>query len=337
MIYMVRQATLDYEAGLIGLETAKRRLERDVRKAFFRLLLLRENIENMEQTIAAAEDRYAQARSNYDNGLVPEYTMLSAQVAMENLKPPLEDMVIGYRTALLAFKQLIGVERDRDIELRGSVEMQPLSFELEELFAGSIDRRGDIRSLKKGIENLENLREMSRSELYPSLTLFFSLDPTFMGDPFRDKWFEDTDENWTQRGGMFSVSVSVPLDPLLPSSQSRGRIADQEEMIRQTQIRLAQARQGAELEIESLLLGLRKSLKSIDNLRLNVDLAQRAYNLAEEAYSAGGKELLEVQNAELELRKARLEVLQEQYNYTVGLLDLEYAINTPLNEAGELR
>jgi outer membrane protein TolC len=60
-----------------------------------------------------------------------------------------------------------------------------------------------------------------------------------------------------------------------------------------------------------------------------VELAQRAYSLAEEAYRSGAKDLLDVQNAELELRKARNEVLKEKFNYLTGLLDLEYALGLP--------
>ena len=44
-----------------------------------------------------------------------------------------------------------------------------------------------------------------------------------------------------------------------------------------------------------------------------------------------------MQNADLELQKARLEVLKEEYNYTIGLLDLEYAINSKLNKAGKIK
>ena len=94
---------------------------------------------------------------------------------------------------------------------------------------------------------------------------------------------------------------------------------------------LAYARQGAEIEIETLVSNLEKSVKLVDTLELNVQLAERAYKLAEEAYNAGNRELLEVQNAELELQKARLEVLKEQFNYTTGLLDLEYAVNAKLD------
>jgi outer membrane protein TolC len=86
------------------------------------------------------------------------------------------------------------------------------------------------------------------------------------------------------------------------------------------------------MEIRSTVRSLEKARDSIDTLQLNVERARRAYQMAEEAYNAGSKELLEVQNAEIELKKARLEVLRERYNYIEALLDLEYALNTEIED-----
>ena len=335
LFYAIDQALLEYEAGQISLNGAKKKLSRDVKKAFYNLLFMDEDMKLMEQNIEAANNRFEQANDNYQAGLAPEYTVLSAQVAMENLKPVLEDMKIGYRTSLLAFKQLIGTKRGADIRLSGTIDTQAtapvLEENLENTFAMSVQKRNDIQALRNTIASLENLKKISEADFLPTLTLMLSMDPTFMKDPFDDPWFEDVDDDWMQRGGMFSITLNVPLDPLLPTSQSWYRIESQKEAIRQAEIGLAQAIQGAELEIETIILGVSKSLNSIETLKLNVDLANRAYELAEEAYRAGSRELLEVQNAELELRKAQLDVLRERYRYITGMLDLEYAMNTSLD------
>ena len=62
---------------------------------------------------------------------------------------------------------------------------------------------------------------------------------------------------------------------------------------------------------------------------MTVNLAARTLQLSETAYRNGLKTYLEVQNDELALRQARLGILQQNYNYLMGLLDLEYAIGVP--------
>lgn len=339
LYFGIKKTFLDYEEGLISVETAQKQLALAVRKAFYNLILLLENMNLMKQNIETAKNRYEQAKINYENGLVSEYDMLSAQVAFENLKPGLKDMEIGYKSALSAFKQLLGISRKTELRIEGSISADPRSAsrnDPEALIKGYVDNRLDILALKAAIKSLENLERVTFTSFFPSVTLSYLMDPTFQGDPFSDPWFANGTRDWEQQAGGFSVTISLSLDALIPNSQTQIKLADNRDAVRQTAMSLAQARQGAEIEIETLVLNLEKSIESIETLKLNVKLAERAYTLAEEAYNAGSRELLEVQNADLELQKARLEVLKEEYNYTIGLLDLEYAINSKLNRTGNI-
>jgi outer membrane protein TolC len=334
MFVGMRQAILDYEAGNINLEMAQKKMALNVRKMFYNLLLLEENMKLMERSIAAAEDRYLQAVANYRSGLVPEYAMLSAQVAWENMKPALEEMKIGYRSAVMNFKQMLGIDRGEEIVLEGSIHMKEMAFTAKNV-EQRINGRLDIRLLKKNIEMLENLKLLSVTSLTPAITFSFTADPGFQGDPFADDLFANIEDGWKQRGGMFAIILSIPIDGLFPSSKTQVEIANSADAVEQAKKGLEMAFQAAQLEIDTILMRLEKSVKSIDTLKLNVALAERAYNMAEEAYNAGSKDLLELQNAELELRRARLEVLKEEYNYMTGLLDLEYALNVQFEKAGK--
>lgn len=329
----IRQTVIDYESGLLSLETAEKQLARDVRKSFYNLLLLRENIGLMEQNIAAAEKRYAQARANYQAGLVPEYTVLSAQVALENLKPALEELHNGYQAALGGFHLTLGLDREASLELDGAIEIAPARVDAQQLIDSRLGERLDIRSLDMALAGLRNGREATlRQKLRPTLALALTMDPTYGNEPWESGWFSDIGDNWSQPQGGLVLSLSMPVDGFIPKSSAQVDLAGFDARIRQTELAREQALKGAEIEIETLVRNLDKARTSIATLELNVSLADRAYRLAEEAYNAGSRELLEVQNAELELRKARLEVLKAKYTYITGLLDLEYAVNQTLRE-----
>ncbi len=102
--------------------------------------------------------------------------------------------------------------------------------------------------------------------------------------------------------------------------------------IRGMETELASALQLAEIEIRSIVMELDKSEKKIEALLLNRDLAERAYELADEGYNAGTVELLTLESTSDDLEKARLDVLSEKYNYQSALLDLEYAVNRNAEE-----
>ncbi|MBN2535379.1 MAG: TolC family protein [Spirochaetales bacterium] len=329
MIYGIKQTVIDYHAGVISLDMAERKITRDVKKIFYNIILMKENIKLMEQSISAMKDRYEQAESNYNNGFVSEYVMLSTRVAYENAKPGLQDLVIASDTLLMSFKQLIGVEYDTNITITGSIEPETATIVEKSELMELIEGRSDIRLQKKTLEVLKNVKDLKQSMLSPTFTIMYSMDPTFQKDPFSDPWYMD---DWVQYSGRIMFMVNIPVDGLIPYSKSRVDIAGSNDAIKKAELGIIQIREAAALEIESTYMKLEKSRKALDALQLNVGLAERAYHLAEEAFNAGSKELLEVQNSELELHKAKIEVLKEKYNYIMGLLDLEYALNISLME-----
>jgi outer membrane protein TolC len=329
----MRNLKLDYEAGLITYAQAKTRLERDVRKAYYSILLLQDNISIMEETLAAAEKRARQADANYRAGQVPELSMLQARVAAENLKPAVAEMRNGLRSSLAAFAMNLGFPRGVELSLEGFGQPDFIDLEVDAMLPGALARRLDVQGLVKSMESLESARKLMFFQLYtPTLALGLNFDPTFQGDPWKDSWFMD--DGWKQGSGMFRATLTYRLNGLLPFSGEAQGLVDMDENIEKLRMALAQTVRGMETEIDSIVLQLDKSSGSIATLALNVQLAERAYRLSEESYRAGGQDILEVQSAELELRKARNEVLKEKFNYMTGLLDLEYALGVPFGTLG---
>ena len=326
----MRNLQLDYEAGLITYAQARVKLERDVRKAYYSILLLQENVSLMEENIAAAERRADQAQANYRAGLVPELTLLQARVAAANLKPALEELRNAVTSSLAGFAMNLGLPRGTDISLAGAPEPVFVKLDADELTGSVASGRLEVRSLLKSLELMESARKLAALQLYsPSLILGLNFDPSLAPglDPFKDSWIDG--DNWKQRSGMFRATLSYRLNGLLPVTREAQGLVELDESREKLRIALAQTIRGMETEVDSIVLRLDKGQRSIDALQLNVELAQRAYSLAEEAYRSGAKDLLDVQNSELELRKARNEVLKEKFNYMTGLLDLEYAMGVP--------
>jgi len=325
----MRNLKLDLDAGKITLEQAKFKLERDVRKSYHSILLLRENIALMDENLAAAQRRVTQAEANYRAGFVPELTVLQAKVASENLKPAIAELRNGLESSLAAFAMNLGYPRGTKVELEGfgADDFADVDLDGDVLVARAASGKLDVLALRQSLLLLESAKKLTWYQLYtPSLSLGFSVDPT-LSDPWGNSWFDG--DNWKQRSGMFRMTLGFRLNGLLPPSKEALGLVDLDDNARKLNAALALTIRGSELEIDSLLLKLAKSKNGIATLGLNVDLAEKAYSLSEEAYRAGAKDILDVQNQELELRKAQLEVLKEKFNYLTGLIDLEYAVGIP--------
>jgi outer membrane protein TolC len=331
----MKKIRLDYEAGLISVEKARLVLERDVRKAYFNILLAEESITLLNDSLANAQRRVNMAQANFRAGLIPEVSLLQARVALENLKPTIGEAENACKMAAAQFAMFLGLPYNTLFELTetpGDAAFIPL--DTAELIAKAAVNKPDIAELKKNIQSLQSQRKSTFFNLYtPTLSLGYTMDPTFGGDPWNDNVFDSS--RWSQQSGMFRITLGWRLNGLFPFTQEGQALKALDDGIRAMNLGLAQAVQGTEVEVYNIVLQLEKTRTQAEAQRLTVELAEQTYRLSEQAYRSGLKEFLEVQNDELAMRQARLNMLQQNYAYFTGLLDLEYAVGVPFGTLGK--
>jgi outer membrane protein TolC len=318
----------DYRTGLVTLEKAKIQLERDIRKAYYQMLLLEESLTVQRDSLAAAERQVGIAQANYNSGLAPELTLLQARVNLENLKPDLEEGENSLKLAMANFAMLLGLPYDTRFELI-PLEGDIIYADLDT--AGLISRAAsgkiDILELQQQILYAKYGRTAQALQLWtPNLIFGWTWSPTFIGDPWKDDW---GDGDLWQKSGNFSITLQWKLNNLFPFTKEGQGLKDVDNQIKSANIGLAQMIRGTELEIYNTVLTLEKTQASIAARNQTVTLARESYESTERAYRAGLQDSNSVQNAEEALRQARLGVVQQQFNYLLGLIDLEYATGVP--------
>jgi outer membrane protein TolC len=321
----MKQAVSNYERGLVSFENAKVLLELNVRKIFYGLLLLEENIKLAEQNIATAEKRFAQAQTGYKNGLVPELDALSAKVSLENLRPSLDEKTASLYEQLGVFKMYLGIDPAERVRVTGSIEPRMLAEpDADSLVPGALASRLDIEELKRAKAASVLGRDAAwQRAMLPELSLGWAYSPS-LADPFEKSRWKQRDN--FQDGGVFSISLSLAIDNLFPGSAARAGIAALDDSIKKQESRILELSRQAAVEIETLGKKIETSRKIIAALLLNAELAEKAYALTEDAYQQGSRELLALENAGDELQNARLQIVREKYNYITLIWDLEYAL-----------
>ncbi|MDR1933723.1 MAG: TolC family protein [Spirochaetales bacterium] len=321
----MKQAAADYERGLISLEKARTLLELNVRKIFYELLLLEENIKLTWQNILTAEKRVSQAEENYRGGLVPELDSLSAKVSLENLRPSLDEQIIARQEQLDLFKMYLGIQPEENVHIAGSIEPEILpALHTESLLPTALASRLDLQELRRIRDvSILNRDTTKQSALLPVLSLGWAYSPA-LSDPFASGRWNSYDNFYDN--GVFSVSLSLAIDNLLPGSAARNSIAALEDSIKKQDSQILELTRQAGVEIETLGKKIDKSRKTIAALLLNAQLAERTYALTEEAYRQGSRELLSLENAANELQNARFQIAREKYTCITLILDLEYAL-----------
>jgi len=325
----LKQIIEEYQAGKITIDKAKLQLERDIRKAYYNLLLAKERITLLRESYENAGRQVAMAQANYRGGLIPEVSLLQVQVARENMKPQIDDAENAYLMAMASFAMFLGLPYNAEftlVALPGNAEF--IVLEAQELIARAAENKPDIEELRRSLSALKAQQKVLFYSLYtPTLSLGFNMDPTFQGDPWKDNWFNG--DLWKQQSGMFRITLAWRLNALFPFTKEAQTYQAMEDAVKAMELGMKQAIQGTEVEVYNIIMQLEKTRTTAEAQRLTVQLAERTYRLSLTAYQNGLKTWLDVQNDELALRQARLGGLQQNYSYLMGLLDLEYALGVP--------
>jgi outer membrane protein TolC len=327
MFENMKRLQLDYESGLISYEKAKAQLERDVRKAYHNMLLLQENITLLRGSFENAGRQVQMAQANYDAGLAPELTLLQAQVARENMRPIIDQAENGLKLSMAQFAMFLGLDYNTPFELEPVTENSNfIPIDVAQMIQKASTAKPDIQELRHAILLLQSARKAQFYLLMPSLSLSWNNNSVFIKDPWKDSWFSGDDWN---NSGSLTISVGVRLHSLIPFSVDYQGIKNLDDQITATTLGLTQMIRLTEIEIYNTVLALEKARISAEAQAQTVRLAEQSFSLTEQAYQAGLQDYFQVQNAEQSLRQARVQMLEQQFIYLNGLIDLEYSTGVP--------
>ena len=331
----IRSIRLDYQAGLIGFEKAKLQMEQGVRKMYNGILLLEANVALLKDSFENTRRQADMAEANFRAGLVPRLAWLQAQVAVENMRPAMNDLENTLKTLKGNFALLLGLSFDAAFELE-PVELGAdfIPYHVGEFISRSASGKPDIQELQANIITMQVQQKAMRLQAYtPFLrfgwTLATMFDPT--KDPFKDNLF--TMDNWQKgssgTGGNFSITLGWSINSFFPFTKEGQQRKDLETGIQIQNIALAQMIRETELEIFTKLNSLENIRATAAAQQATVNMAEQSYRLTEEAYRAGLQDLQAVQSAALAFDQAKLQLLTQQFNYLNDLIDLEYSIGVP--------
>ncbi|MDR1256273.1 MAG: TolC family protein [Spirochaetaceae bacterium] len=332
----IKSIKMDYEGGLLSLEQAKLQLERDVRKAYFEILLVEEQLKQLLESQRNAEDQARSAETQYRAGRQPELNYLQARVSADTMKPSIDQASNGLRLAKSNFAMTLGLPLDTDFELSNPAgEVRYVPLDPQALVRQARDNNPEILVQK---QQLRTLMSQRKAQVYqkktPNLSLGWTGGLSGSGsksesDPASPQANSPQNSDVFSTSSTFTLGLSYSLMSLFPFSLDAQSVKDLDNNVKTASIGLTQAEQGVELDITNRVYTLEQIRSSIEAQRATAALAERSYSETLRAYNGGLQNLLQVQSAELQLRTARLNLYQQESGYLQGLIDLEYSIGAP--------
>ena len=291
----------------------------EVKKAFYNILLAEQSLDVLRESQATVQRTVDDTSVQYENGLMSEYDLLTAQVQLSNLKPSILQTENSIRIAKLMLKMYLSIPEQVEIEVEGELDaMRDKVLAGTEGLTTDTSDNSDLRTLELQEDLLRLQLKAENASRLPTIGAFgnFTLTGNNMGSVSFD---QATMEMTTIKDGYFwqnplsaGIRVSVPLFSGLTKMNRSREIKNQ---ISQIGLQRTYARQQVDVQVRSALNDLLTARETMYAQELTVEQARKAYSISDTRYRAGAGTILELNSAQLAQTQAQLNYSQAIFDY----------------------
>ncbi|MGQ9799202.1 MAG: TolC family protein [Ignavibacterium sp.] len=296
--------------------SVKNKIVGDVKKSFLAVILTRETKDVMQQSLKNAEDNFENIKRLNSAGTLSDYDVLRAEVQVENLKPVVLQMENNYKLSLEALKVAIGLDANQNIDVVGEMEFEE-SYKIPneaKVIEELLQNNPSLLILEKQVELNDRNVSLEQAAYFPSLAGFGNYQYQTQANDFKF-----SDYNWVKT---FVLGLQLQI-PIFNGFKTQARVSQAEIGLNQSVEQKRNFTEALKTQALSILYRIEQAVKRIEGQNKTVRTAQEGYEIAKRRLENNVGTQLEVNDAELALRQAKLNRLQAIYDFKVAEVDLE--------------
>jgi outer membrane protein len=301
-----------YDLSLAELRNTISKTKLNVERAFYGTLLTKELLSITQASYENAQENFRNVNALFQQGFVSDFDRLQAEVRVENIRPVLLQMENMLATTLNDLKLVLGVEQSIEIDVKGDIDYtQEILPAEEDIIDFALNNNYGLQSMKLKMDLDEEFIQLDVSEYWPSLAAFGNFS------------YAGSAEEWNfQNYNATTVGLSFSMN-LWQGNRTKNRVEQSTITYKQTTEQYALLKEYVVNQVKAKYLELKRVQSLVEAQEKNVSLAERAYELSTVRYNEGTGNQLEVQNADVALRQARINKLQSVHSYIITKYELE--------------
>ena len=322
------------EINEVALEQRTDEVIDQTRQAFYRALLAQEQATVQQASFERSRETYSDASLLVAQGVRPVLERLNAEVDLANAETGVVTAQAGAASARDQLLLTLGLPVGAPVVLDG--RLAPPDDELFQTVGlaaaaeRALDLRPDVRQAALAVRLNEVQREITRAELYPSLSAVVNAsynanipdDRSFITTPDpTDPFTFETGSTGFFSDAYWQPALSIGLRAnwtLFDGFQRRRRIQQNQIAVDQAAIQLEQVRNAAALEVAAAVRQLESARQRLGTQARTVRTAETAFAFASARLSEGVASQVDVRVASQNLDLARFNYLQAVYDALVA-------------------
>lgn len=308
-------SALDVELSIEQARSSKISMVNQVKKGFYAVLLANDSYRVFKESYDNAMENYLDIKKKYDQGTVAEYDLIRADVTVKNSEPNMLQAENSLTLAKWQLKALLGMDLEMAIDCEGELaDFESVLFADYMATDTTLAGNTDLKQIDLQMQQLKKTLTMQKFDYLPTLSLTGMYQWNAMNNDFKFKNY-----NWTPYS-IVGVSLTVPI---FSGGSKYHKIKQTQVSMHQMDLQRDDTKRNLQLAIKQYLDNMKTCVKQFDAAQKGVEQANKGYKIAQKRYDTGAGTLLEMNDAELALTQAKLNLNQSIYNYMVAKSDME--------------
>jgi len=317
-----------YQISQLGSDIAESQLETTIQNilnnvtgAYYSALFAKSAVEVTEQALNSAQKNLDQVTKFYETGKSSRLDVLRAEVQVANFKPQLISAKNQLRLAKSNLANLLGIAENSEFKFKDELtyrESDLMHSSLGELTQIALQNRAEITMIESQKAIAERQVAINRSTMLPKVS--FSTSYQYQG------MREDLEFTGDDLNKSFNSSLSISI-PLFNGFKNSAKLQQAKIGIKEVTHQQEALRNGIRLEVKSAYYKMKEAEEKVQTQAKTIEQAQEALRLANLMYAEGASTQLDVLNANLAVKQAKMNYQQSLLEYNLALSGLKKAIN----------
>ncbi len=297
------------------LQQAREELKLKVKTAYYNNLFLLDVINVYNLVLRQLNQHLQLAKAAYKEGVRSEFDVLNFESKIEEFKHRLVEMEGNKRIAETALKNLLALPDSSNFDVEGNLKSYIQTTPVPTVSLSDIQNGNNkVKSLQHMKEALKEKEKIEAAGNLPTLFAFGNYHILHGMD------FPPFDKTW--RNG-YAVGVGLKIN-LFDGNRTKGKV----EEVKATMDKIKNYQKGLNLQLRFLF---NKTIEDIQSLKAqqvasedHLKVAEKAYEIAGVAYKNGVLTNIELNDAQLNMTKAKLSLLNIHKNLLLEYAQLQF-------------
>jgi outer membrane protein TolC len=262
--------------------------------------------------VETAQALYDKAADQQKAGVIPAIDALRAHVELQSRQ---QDLIVArndYAKQKLTLGRVIGLPPGQEFNLTTAAPYEPLAtLPLEQDLQRAYASRPDYLAAAQQVRSAEEFRRAATAEYYPSLEIAGNYGAAGIRPG--------------SSHGVFDVGATLDI-PIFAGGRTHADVLEAESTLRQSRQQLENLRGQIDYEVRSARLDLNSAAEQVEVAKSSVDLAKQTLEQAQDRFTAGVTDNLEVVQAQDSLTSANETYISALYSHNLAKIELAKAV-----------